>query len=127
MMNPILRTTQVNIYDCVHPLMCDEKEMNIFLSKLVEFIGMTIIPENLVGQKNPNSFLCNPDTKPVEEHGISGCVILFESHIVAHSWYDSNFLNVVITSCKEYDPRTTALWIVGYTGSRDFRYDTISF
>jgi len=127
MNNPILRTTQINVYDCVHPLMNDPKEMSIFLSKLVEFIGMTIIPEELIGQKNPHSFPYKPESKPVEDHGISGSVILVESHVAAHSWCKNNFLNVVITSCKDYDAAITSMWVTRYCEANMFQYDSLKF
>jgi S-adenosylmethionine/arginine decarboxylase-like enzyme len=127
MKSPILRTTQVNVYDCVHPLMNDPKEMSIFLSKLVEFIGMTVIPEELIGQKNPHSFPYKPESKPVEDHGISGSVILVESHACSHSWISKNFLNVVITSCKHYDEKSLLSWILVYTSSNIYKYNTINF
>lgn len=127
MKNIELRTIQVNLYDCVHPLMTDYNEMNLFLTNLVRFIGMNIISENFVKQSNPNSFHYNPSDKDVSEHGITGSVILVESHAAAHSWPNSKFLNVVITSCKDYDPKLTALWIVGYTKSKVYKFDTIKF
>jgi len=101
--------------------------MNIFLTKLVKFIGMTVIPEHIVGQKNPHSFPFKPDSKPVEDHGVSGTVILVESHIAAHSWVDNKFLNVAITSCKEYKDKMTALWVVGYCKSKTYEFGSVKF
>jgi S-adenosylmethionine/arginine decarboxylase-like enzyme len=122
-----LRTTQVNVFDCFHFLMNDIFEMEIFLSKLVNIIDMTLISEGLVKHKNPHAFLYDPTDKDDIDHGVSGIAILVESHIAAHAWPKRKLLNVVITSCKDYDPSYTAFWIVNYCGSNNFKFESIKF
>ena len=122
-----LRTTHINVYDCKdHPILLDPVEMNSFLVKLVNFISMTVIPPELMekGTKNPSSFLFEPSNRDKVEYGVTGTVILYESHIAAHSFpYKHNgFINVVITSCKEYDPELTVLWVSGCLGSNNYKY-----
>jgi S-adenosylmethionine/arginine decarboxylase-like enzyme len=107
--------------------MRDPEEMNKFLTKLVSFIGMNVIPDSITKQKNPNSFIYSPIDKNDLDHGVTGYVILVESHACAHSWQNQDFLNVAITSCKKYDPQITTLWIAGYTKSKIFKFESISF
>jgi S-adenosylmethionine/arginine decarboxylase-like enzyme len=127
MENLILRTTQINLLDCNHSLMVNTEEMEIFLYKLVKFISMTLIGEELTDNSNPHAFLYNPPDKNEIDHGVTGIAILVESHVAAHAWPKRNLLNVVITSCKEYDARITALWISGYCESKIFKFETMSF
>lgn len=122
-----LRTTHINVYDCgKNPILFDPLEMDKFLVKLVNFISMTVIPPELMGDgiKNPNSFLFEPSDRDKVEYGVTGTVILYESHIAAHSFpYQHNgFINVVITSCKDYDPIMTTLWVIGCLGSKVYKY-----
>lgn len=122
-----LRTMQMNLLDCIHPLMDNSEEMKIFLANLVNTIDMNLIDVNMVGHDNPHAFRYNPVDKEKIEHGITGQAILVESHIAAHSWPDRTLLNVVITSCKDFDPEITALWISEYCDCVEFEYDSISF
>lgn len=127
MKNLTLRTTQINLLDCTHALMDNPEAMKCFLIKLVKFIEMNVIDENMVGHDNPHAFIYNPVDKEKIEHGVTGQVILVESHIAAHSWPDRQLLNVVITSCKEYSAKMTALWVVGYCECKVFEYNSMSF
>lgn len=127
MENLTLQTMQINLMNCIHPVMDNPEEMKTFLAKLVTFIDMNIIDVNMVGHDNPHAFRYNPVDKDKIEHGITGQVILVESHIAAHSWPDRKLLNVVITSCKNYNDRITAHWISGYCKCKDFKYETICF
>lgn len=122
-----LRTTHINVYDCGnHPILLNPIEMDNFLIELVDFISMTVIPPELMGKdtKNPKSFLFEPSHRNKVEYGVTGTVILYESHIAAHSFpYKHNgFINVVITSCKEYDPTMTVLWVIARLGSKKYKY-----
>ena len=119
-----LRTTQINLYKCFHPLMTNTFEMEAFLESLVDFIGMTVISEDLVKQRNPHAFVFNPSDKVIEDHGISGFVMLVESHIAIHSWPTLQFLNIVITSCKEYSPLDTAKFVSEYCNTNIYLFDS---
>lgn len=122
-----LRTTQINLLDCSHVLMTNTEEMELFLSKLVSFIDMTLINESLVKSKNPHAFLYNPSDKDEIDYGVTGIAILAESHIACHAWPNRNLLNVVITSCKEYDSKITALWVASYCKSKLYKWETMCF
>jgi len=122
-----LRTTHINFYDCKdNPILFDPTEMDKFLVNLVNFISMTVIPSELMGGgiKNPNSFLFEPSNRDKVEYGVTGIVILYESHIAAHSFpYKHNgFINIIITSCKDYDPKLTLLWLCACLGSTNYKY-----
>jgi S-adenosylmethionine decarboxylase len=107
-LNKILQTTQVNLYGCDKQLIGNEKVVKQFLESLVQFIGMNKISPTLVKSKNPAVF--NFESARVErpnvEDGITGVIILYESHCSIHTWPADeygNFACVLIHSCKEYD------------------------
>jgi len=43
-------------------------------------------------------------TKP-EDWGISGIVIIAESHISVHTFVERSYVNIDVFSCKEFDPQ----------------------
>jgi S-adenosylmethionine decarboxylase len=111
-LNKILQTTQVNLYSCDKQLIGNEKVVKKFLENLVQFIGMNKINPALVRSKNPAVF--NFESARVErpnvEDGVTGVIILYESHCSIHTWPAdeySNFACVLIHSCKEYDSEKT--------------------
>lgn len=124
----VFRTTQINFYDCVHPLMSSTEDMNVFLLELVDFIKMRPIPDNITNIANPASFeVTEFDVKEPTDTGVTGTVILFESHASAHAWDKLNMLCIVVCSCKDYDPYQLVLWAVKYTGANIYKMDTIIF
>jgi S-adenosylmethionine/arginine decarboxylase-like enzyme len=118
MKTPRLQTVQIDLYDCTK-LPRTVEDTNDFLTNLVAFVGMRIIPENIIGNGNPYSFyfdvkkLCLPDI----EAGITGTVTLFESHAAIHTWFDMDFACVVLTSCKQYIPDAVAEFCRKYFGA----------
>lgn len=122
------KTLQLNLYDCHHKLMMEPKEMNKFLINLVKFIDMNIIPDYMIGHNNPNSFEFKPKFLPQSEHGVSGTLVMCESHISCHSFPEKdNMCNIVITSCKYYDTFKTVQWIIDYTKASIYKFKDVSF
>jgi S-adenosylmethionine decarboxylase len=74
------------------------------LDKLPGLIGMRkLMP--------PYTFAYDGGTKP-EDKGISGVVIIAESHISIHTYPQKRFLTVDIYSCKKFDIQKTVDIIV---------------
>jgi S-adenosylmethionine/arginine decarboxylase-like enzyme len=122
-----IQTTQIKLYGCTHDLMEKHYEMDSFLELLVDQLGMTKIPEHYIGL-NPNSFYFDDKLVTGDEVGVTGTILLYESHVAAHAWPHKNGeAYIVISSCKEYDPLMIALWIVGYTQVKSFHFETMKF
>ena len=70
-----------------------------FLDQFPDTIGMTkIIAPQVVTYKG----------SVPEDWGVSGFVIIAESHISVHTWPARFFVNVDIFSCKEFDHETAS-------------------
>lgn len=50
------------------------------------------------------------------EIGISGILILVESHIAIHTWPERNYARVEISSCREFDPSVAVSVIKHFFG-----------
>ena len=66
-----------------------------FLDEYPETLGMTkIAPPQVHTYRGPVP----------EDWGVSGFVLIAESHISVHTFPDRRYINVDIFSCKEFDP-----------------------
>ena len=76
----------------------DEDLIYRFLDEYPSAIGMTkMIPPQVYtyhGQK-------------AEDWGVSGFVLIAESHISMHTFPDRGYVNIDIFSCKEFDPESS--------------------
>lgn len=97
---------------------CDAQKLDTmafiygFLDTLPSMIGMTkIMP--------PFILYYDGKDKP-EDRGISGVVIIAESHISIHTYPDKRFLTCDIYSCKEFDINKTVEYLVKAFGIGNF-------
>ena len=69
-----------------------------FLDEYPDTIGMTkIVP--------PQVYTYHGQTP--EDWGVSGFVVIAESHISIHTFPDRGYVNIDIFSCKEFDPSSS--------------------
>ena len=54
-------------------------------------------------------------TRP-EDWGITGFVVIAESHISVHTFPEHGYVNVDMFSCKEFDTRRAIAYLEGYFG-----------
>ncbi|MCX8196829.1 MAG: adenosylmethionine decarboxylase [Candidatus Micrarchaeota archaeon] len=89
----------LDMYGCNKKKLKDVNFIYNFLNELPEMIGMTkIMP--------PYTFTYS-GLKP-EDWGVSGIVLIAESHISIHTFPEKNFASVDIFSCKEFDVESGA-------------------
>jgi len=72
------------------------------LDDLPDLIGMTKIA-------NPRVF--SHTGKKIEDWGVSGIVLIAESHISIHTFVERAFVNVDVFSCKSFDTKKTLEYI----------------
>ena len=72
----------------------DEKFLHQLLDSYPSMIGMTKITDPIVFKYVGN--------KP-EEWGISGFVVIAESHISFHTFVERSYINIDIFSCRDFD------------------------
>jgi len=84
----------MDMYGCNKKKLKDVNFVYSFLEEIPSLIGMTkIMP--------PYTFSYN-GLKP-EDWGVSGIVLIAESHISIHTFPEKNYASVDIFSCKEFD------------------------
>jgi len=84
----------MDMYGCNKKKLKDVNFVYSFLEEVPSLIGMTkIMP--------PYTFAYN-GLKP-EDWGVSGIVLIAESHISIHTFPEKNYASVDIFSCKEFD------------------------
>jgi len=81
----------VDVFDCKADLN-SKILVNYFLNELPDLIGMKKISKPLVF-----------DYKAGSESGITGVVVIAESHIAIHTYPNKNYFCADIFSCKEFD------------------------
>ena len=75
-------------------LMWDEERITNFLIEYPSELNMTRITEpQVLRYSDPNG----------NDSGVSGFVIIAESHISVHTFPDRNYVNIDIFSCKSFD------------------------
>ena len=89
----------MDMYGCNKKKLKDVNVVYSFLDELPPIIGMTkIMP--------PYTFSYS-GLKP-EDWGVSGIVLIAESHISIHTFPEKNYASVDIFSCKEFDVESAA-------------------
>jgi len=89
----------MDMYGCNKKKLKDVNFVFNFLDELPSLIGMTkIMP--------PYTFSYS-GLKP-EDWGVSGIVLIAESHISIHTFVDKNYASVDIFSCKDFDTAAAA-------------------
>ncbi|MBI4153737.1 S-adenosylmethionine decarboxylase [Candidatus Woesearchaeota archaeon] len=85
----------VDAFECDSLRLYEEKRVRKFLEELPRIIGMTPIAEaQIVNYKNPKKEL---------DAGISGFVMIAESHISIHTYPYRGCLFMDVFSCKPFD------------------------
>ncbi len=99
----------LDLQECNPDVLVDMAGLRSLLRNLPSKIGMTRISEpELLEYKD----------KWAETPGITGFVILAESHISLHTFPDSLMVFVDIFSCRNFDTRSTQRFLVDFFGSK---------
>lgn len=96
-------------YECDPALLSDMEVVREFLDRYPGAINMTKI-------MTPHVQVYNGPVP--EDWGVSGFVIIAESHISVHTFPDRSYLNVDVFSCKEFDSILAETEIKSYFGIR---------
>ncbi len=86
----------LDLYGCKSVLLSDRIALLRFLDELPGRISMSILSPAIVKEdKYPK---CD-----IEDEGISGFVIIHESHISVHTFTRRGFVELDVCSCKDFD------------------------
>ncbi len=105
----------IDIYDCKRNL-DSVKEIEEFISVAIKKIKMTAITSPRIIKYN---------SKDKEESGITGFVILAESHISIHTYPLKNFASIDIYSCNEFEFEVLIKYIQEFFGTDKIKYKLI--
>lgn len=95
----------LDLYGCNKKKLSDKKFIADFLQELTEMIGMKKIsdPQVFEYMGSKNSF---------DSGGISGFILIAESHISIHTFVEQAFASVDIFSCKNFDLKKAEDFVV---------------
>ncbi|VVC02658.1 S-adenosylmethionine decarboxylase proenzyme [Candidatus Burarchaeum australiense] len=103
----------LDLYKCDRQKLVDVSLAHHVLDELPNILGMNkIMPPYVVpygGSKNPDSF---------DKGGISGIVIIAESHISLHSFVEQEYISIDIFSCKQFDSEVATRYLVEAFGAK---------
>lgn len=98
-------------YSTKQALLCDMERIRSFLDECPGRMGMTKIMPPYVFRYQGNA---------PQENGVSGIVIIAESHISIHTFPDRNYLSVDVFSCKPFDVEEATQYLVESFGIHEF-------
>ena len=85
-MNPLGRHLLIELYDCDRELLNDAQNIEKLMCSAAEEAGATIV--------SSHSNLFNP-------YGVSGVVVIAESHVTIHTWPEHGYAAVDVFTCGE--------------------------
>ena len=97
----------LDLYGCDKDSLNDHEKIYKLLDELPGMIGMHKFSDPNVTQipKMENSF---------DQGGVTGFVILVESHITIHTFPADQFASIDIFSCKKFDAKFASEYLVGF-------------
>ena len=105
----------MELYGCDKRKLSSVQEVSRFLDELPAKIGMTkIIPPYVFEYHG---------VKP-EDWGVSGVVLIAESHIAVHTYPDKGYVAFDAFSCKDFDTKRVAKMVVGVFGAQTYEEKT---
>ena len=100
-----------DFYDCKQEMLCDERQIHKIMHDAAEIANATVVEENF---------------HKFSPWGVSGAIIIQESHLTIHTWPEYNYAAVDVFTCGE----TLELWkaleyLKEHLGCQDMQYSDI--
>ncbi len=95
----------LDLYGCDREKIRDHKFIYKILDELPDLIGMRKLTE-------PHVYAIPPNPKTFDKGGVSGYIIITESHISIHTFITQEFVSIDIFSCREFDLEAATKYIV---------------
>jgi S-adenosylmethionine decarboxylase len=103
----------LDLYECDKEKLVDIKLIYKILDELPSLLGMRkVIPPYVIpykGSDNPEHF---------DKGGVSGVVIIAESHISIHTFVAQSYANMDIFSCKNFDAEKATKYLAEVFGAK---------
>src|SRR3989338_6212137 len=99
----------VDAYGVESKLLKDRKRLSRMLQDLPKQLNMRILRKPVVSKIISDDY---PDW------GLSGFVILYESHVSFHTWPEENYIALDVYSCKEFSGKEAIDYLKSYLDTR---------
>jgi len=106
----------VDAHDVKSGLLENKKVMRRFLEEMPARLGMRIFRKPIIGEISSANY---PTT------GLSGFVILYESHISFHTWPEENYVAIDIYSCRDFAENEAIRYLKEYFGTKHMKVKSI--
>ena len=94
----------------------DKKFLSRLLEDLPKKLGMRILRKPIIEKIISDEY---------PAWGLSGFVILYESHISFHTWPEENYAALDVYSCKEFSGKEATDYIKNYLGAKRMKAKSI--
>jgi S-adenosylmethionine decarboxylase len=109
----------IDLYECDKGNLSDETFVKEFLDKLTNIIGMTKISE-------PFAVFYPGKDGSFDKGGVSGFVLIAESHISIHTFVEQKYASVDIFSCRNFDIKKAENFIIKSLGAKSAEKNLIN-
>lgn len=106
----------VDAYGVESKKLKNKKLLTRLLEKLPQKIKMRILKKPVIGEIVSDKY---------PTWGLSGFVILYESHISFHTWPEENYVALDVYSCREFDPKEAVQYIKKYLSTKQMKVKSI--
>lgn len=106
----------IDAYGVETDLLQNKKRMSKFLEDVPKELGMRVLRKPIVAE-------IKSDMYPTV--GLSGFVILYESHVSFHTWPEENYVALDVYSCRDFDGKEAAGYIKKYLGAKQMKVKSI--
>lgn len=106
----------VDAHEVESGLLKNKKAMKRLLEEMAARLGMRIFREPIIGEIHSPNY---PTT------GLSGFVILYESHISFHTWPEKNYVAIDVYSCRDFITKEVVKYLKEYLGTKHMKVRSI--
>ncbi|MCX6702588.1 MAG: adenosylmethionine decarboxylase [Candidatus Wolfebacteria bacterium] len=106
----------IDAYGVESNLLQNKKKMSKLLEDVPKELGMRILRKPIVAE-------IKSDMYPTV--GLSGFVILYESHVSFHAWPEENYVALDVYSCRDFNGKEAAGYIKNYLGTKRMKVKSI--
>ncbi len=106
----------IDAYEVDSGLLENKKKMKRLLDEMPGQLGMRIFRKPVIGEISSPQY---PTT------GLSGFVILYESHISFHTWPEERYVAIDVYSCRDFDAKEAVRYLKEYLGTKKLKVKSI--
>ena len=109
-MRTIGRHLLAELYGCDGDILCDLEKVRRLMLTAADDVGATVVGD-VFHEFSPR--------------GVSGVVVIAESHLSIHTWPDSQYVAIDIYTCGNLDPRRGLPRLANSLGAEEYRVQEI--